>query len=160
MQLVRGVQESLRLASAGIFRKQHDIFRRIAADHTWHDATPSLDPSDPLMAPAQSGHPYSIDLEAARRHHFPDGLVRPILAVPVGDRLRCLAVALYGLHASGNALSHEERSMLKELANKAASALMQINDVQLRRRIAELEGELATKAAELSRREPPLLAPR
>ena len=76
--------------------------------------------------------------------------MRPILAVPVGDRLRCLGLALYGPHATGNALSHEERSMLAELADKAASAFMQIDDDQLRRRIANLESELATVAAELA----------
>ena len=69
--------------------------------------------------------------------------MRPILAVPVGDRLRCLGLALYGPHATGNALSHEERFMLAELADKAASAFMQLNDDQLRRRIATLESELA-----------------
>jgi hypothetical protein len=69
--------------------------------------------------------------------------MRPILAVPVGDRLRCLGLALYGPHTTGNALSHDERSMLAELADKAASAFMQINDDQLRRRIAILESELA-----------------
>jgi hypothetical protein len=37
--------------------------------------------------------------------------------------------------------------MLAELADKAASAFMQINDDQLRRRIAALEIELATTAA-------------
>jgi hypothetical protein len=36
--------------------------------------------------------------------------------------------------------------MLAELADKAASAFMQINDDQLRRRIANLESELATIA--------------
>jgi hypothetical protein len=40
--------------------------------------------------------------------------------------------------------------MLAELADKAASAFMQINDDQLRRRIATLERELATAAAEIS----------
>ncbi len=76
----------------------------------------------------------------------------PILFLHHGiDHMRCLAVALYGPHATGNALSHEERSMLGELADKAASAFMQINDEQLRRRIAALERELATKAAELGR---------
>jgi hypothetical protein len=70
--------------------------------------------------------------------------MRPILAVPVGDRLRCLALALYGPHATGNALSHDERSMLAELADKAASALMKLSDEQLRRRIALLESELRT----------------
>jgi hypothetical protein len=64
----------------------------------------------------------------------------------VGDQLRCLGLALYGSHATGNALSHEERSMLAELADKAASAFTQLNDDQLRRRIATLESELATIA--------------
>jgi len=40
--------------------------------------------------------------------------------------------------------------MLAELADKAASAFMQINDDQLRRRIAALESELATTATELA----------
>ena len=66
------------------------------------------------------------------------------------DSLRCLGLALYGPHATGNALSHEERSMLAELADKAASAFMQINDDQLRRRITTLERELATTAADLA----------
>ncbi len=151
MQLVQGVYEALRLASAGVFREQDGIFRRTAAEHAWHDATSTLEPTDPLLKPARSARPYDVDPTAAARRHFPGGLKRPILAVPVGDRLRCLAVALYGPHATGNALSHEERSMLGELADKAASAFLQINDEQLRRRIAALERELATKAAELGR---------
>ena len=158
-QLVQGVLEALGLASAGIFREQDHIFRRTAADHTWDDATPTLDPSDPLLKPAQLHRPYDVDTTAATRNHFPGGLMRPILAVPIGDRLRCLGLALYGPHATGNALSHEERSMLAELADKAASVFMQINDDQLRRRIAALESELATKAAEFTWRQPTLLAP-
>jgi uncharacterized small protein (DUF1192 family) len=38
--------------------------------------------------------------------------------------------------------------MLAELADKAASALMKINDEELHRRIAALESELETIAAE------------
>src|SRR5262249_52088075 len=131
-----------RLASASIFREQDGVFRRTAADETWDGATRILDPHDPLLAPAKGRRPYDVDAAAATRNDFPDGLTRPILAVPVGDRLRCLGLALYGPHATGNALSHEERSMLSELADKAASAFMQINDNQLRRRIAALESEL------------------
>jgi hypothetical protein len=142
-QLVQGVHNALRLASASIFREQGRVFRRTAADDTWEGATRVLDPHDPLLAPAQANRPYDVDAAAATRNDLPDGLTRPILAVPVGDRLRCLGLALYGPHATGNALSHEERSMLAELADKAASAFMQINDDQLRRRIAALESELA-----------------
>jgi hypothetical protein len=142
-QLVQGVRNALRLASASIFREQGRVFRRTAADDTWEGATRVLDPHDPLLAPAQANRPYDVDAAAATRNDLPDGLTRPILAVPVGDRLRCLGLALYGPHATGNALSHDERSMLAELADKAASAFMQINDDQLRRRIAALESELA-----------------
>jgi hypothetical protein len=72
----------------------------------------------------------------------------------VGDRLRCLGLALYGPHATGNALSHDERSMLAELADKAASALMKLDDQQLRRRIAALESELEAIAAGLATASP------
>jgi hypothetical protein len=145
-QLVHGVHNALGLASASVFREEDRIFRRTAADHAWEDATSTLDPSDPLLGPVRTHHPYDVDSKAAARTHLPTGLKRPILAVPVGDRLRCLGLALYGPHRTGNALSHDERSMLAELADKAASAFMQINDDQLRRRIANLESELATIA--------------
>jgi hypothetical protein len=145
-QLVKGVHDALRLASAGIFREQDRIFQLTTADPAWDGATRTLDPDDPLLKPAHAHRPYDVDAKAATRTHFPSGLTRPILAVPVGDRLRCLGLVLYGPHATGNALSHEERSMLAELADKAASAFMYINDDQLRRRIAALESELATTA--------------
>ena len=145
-QLVQGVHNALGLASASIFREQGHIFRRTAADHTWDGAAQTLDPRDPLVQPAHTHRPYDVDPETAEHNGLPSGLMRPILAVPVGDRLRCLGLALYGPHATGNALSHDERSMLADLADKAASAFMQINDDQLRRRIAALESELATVA--------------
>jgi hypothetical protein len=154
-QLVQGVHNALKLASAGIFRKQGHFFRRTAADHAWDDATRTLDPNDPLFKPAHAHRPYDVDAKAATRTHFPSGLTRPILAVPVGDELRCLGLLLYGPHATGNALSQEERSMLAELADKAASAFMYIDDDHLRRRIAALESELATTAAELANVSPP-----
>lgn len=148
--LVQGVHNALGLASASIFREQDHVFRRTAADHAWDDATRVLDPKDSLLEHAHAHRPYDVDPTAAARSQLPNGLTRPILAVPVGDRLRCLGLALYGPHATGNALSHEERSMLADLADKAASAFMQINDGQLRRRIAALENELATIAAKLA----------
>jgi hypothetical protein len=148
-QIVQGVHGALGLASASIFREQDAVFQRTAADGAWDNATQILDPGDPLLRSAHAHRPYDIAPAAAMRSDLPDGLMRPILAVPVGDRLRCLGLALYGPHLTGNALSHEERSMLAELAEKAASAFMQINDSHLRSRIATLENELATAAAEI-----------
>jgi GAF domain len=148
-QLVQGVHNALRLASAGVFREQGNIFQR-TAHQAWEDATRTLDPNDAMLKAAHTHRPYDVDSEAATRNHLPSGPTRPILAVPVGDQLRCLGLALYGPHATGNALSYDERSMLAELANKAASALMRLNDEQQRRRIATLESELATTAAKLA----------
>ncbi|MGB9268141.1 MAG: hypothetical protein WCB74_02830 [Pseudolabrys sp.] len=149
-QLIHGVLNALGLASAAVFRAQARIFQRTAADQSWDEAARTLDPSDPLLKSAHAHRPYDVDCAAATRNQLPKGLMRPILAVPVGDSLRCLGLALYGPHATGNALSHEERSMLAELADKAASVFMQLNDDQLRRRITTLERELATTAAELA----------
>jgi len=142
-QLVQGVHNALGLASASVFRQHDNIFQRTAADRAWEDAARTLDPRDPILELARAHRPYDLDAKAVAHNRFPSGLMRPILAVPVGDRLRCLGVALYGPHATGNALSREERSMLAELADKAACAFMKFDDDELRCRIASLEGELA-----------------
>jgi hypothetical protein len=143
-QIVQGVCSALALTSASIFREQDRTFRRTSADHAWDNAARTLDPNDPMLERARGHRPYDVDDEAAARNELPDGLMRPILAVPVGDRLRCLGLALYGPHSTGNALSHDERSMLAELADKAASVFMKISDEQLRSRITALETELRT----------------
>ena len=127
-ELVQGVRGALGLTSASIFREQDHVFRRMAADHAWDNAARTLDPNDPMLERARAHRPYDVDNKAAVRTDLPGGVMRPILAVPVGDRLRCLGLALYGPHATGNALSHDERSMLAELAEKAASALMKLSD--------------------------------
>jgi hypothetical protein len=153
-QLVQGVSSALGLTSASVFREQDRVFQRTAADRAWDNAARTLDPNDPMLDRARGHRPYDVEYEAAARNDLPAGLMRPILAVPVGDRLRCLGLALYGPHATGNALSHDERSMLAELADKAASALMKLSDEQLRHRVAVLESELNTIASGLSTTDP------
>jgi hypothetical protein len=151
--LVQGVHNALGLASASVFRNEGHNFRRTAADQGWDDAaTRTLDPTDPMLEPAHTPRPFSVNAQAAARNRLPGGLMRPILAVPVGDRLRCLALAFYGPHATGNDLNHDERSMLAELADKATSAFMKFNEDELRQRIATLETELKTITARKSER--------
>ena len=143
-QIVQGVRSALGLTSASVFREQDRTFRRTSADQSWDNAARILDPRDPILERARGHRPYDVSDDAAARNDLPGGLMRPILAVPVGDRLRCLGLALYGPHATGNALSHDERSMLAELADKAASVFMKVSDEQLRSRITALETELRT----------------
>src|SRR5499427_1003255 len=143
-QLVQGVRGALGLTSASVFREQDRVFRRTAGDHAWDNAARTLDLDDPILERAHAHRPYDVADDAVTRNDLPNGLMRPILAVPVGDRLRCLGLALYGPHATGNALSHDERSMLAELADKAASVFMKVSDEQLRSRITALETELRT----------------
>jgi hypothetical protein len=143
-QIVQGVRSALGLTSASIFREQDRTFRRTSADQSWDNAARMLDPRDPILERARAHRPYDLDPKAAARNDLPGGLMRPIIAVPVGDRLRCLGLALYGPHATGNALSHDERAMLAELADKAASVFMKVSDEQLRSRITALETELMT----------------
>jgi hypothetical protein len=107
-----------------------------------------------MLEPVQTRRPFGVDAKAAARNHLPDGLMRPILAVPVGDRFRCLALALYGPHAAGDDLNQDERAMLAELADKAASVFMKLDHDQLCQRIAALESELETIAAKLSAADP------
>jgi hypothetical protein len=147
-QIIQGVRSALGLTSASIFREQDRTFRRTSADPSWDNAARILDPGDPILECARTHRPYDLDREAAARNRFPGGLMRPILAIPVGDRLRCLGLALYGPHASGNALSHDERSMLAELADKAASVFMKVSDGELRSRITALETELRIATTE------------
>ncbi len=153
--LVQGVQNALDLASATLFRHEGRVFRRAAAHHGWDDATRTLEPGDPMLEPIRTHHPFGISAEAAARNRLPDGLRRPILAVPVGDRLRCLALALYGPHAAGTDLSHDERAMLANLAELAASAFMKLDHDRLSHRVAVLEAELNTSNAKLAVARPP-----
>ena len=108
------------------------MFVRSAEDQGWDEAAArTLDPRDPLLEPVLSRRPFGVDAKAATRNRLPGGLMQPIVAVPVGDRFRCLALALYGPHATGNDLNHDERAMLEELAEKAACAFIKLDHDQL-----------------------------
>jgi hypothetical protein len=149
--LVHGARNALGLASASIFREMGGVFVRSAEDEGWDEAAArTLDPRDPMLEPMQSRRPFGVDAKAAARNLLPGGLMQPIVAVPVGDRIRCLALALYGPHATGDDLNHDERAMLAELAEKAACAFINLDHDQLRHRIAELEYELEVIATELA----------
>jgi hypothetical protein len=145
------VRNALDLASASVFRQEGRTFRRAAAECGWEDGTArTIEADDPMLEPVRTRRPFGISAQAADRHRLPDGLRRPILAVPVGDRLRCIALALYGPHVAGTDLSHDERAMLANLAELAASALMKLDHDRLCQRVGVLEAELKAINAKLA----------
>jgi hypothetical protein len=128
---------TLDLASAAVFRYEGVALRRRAEAIGWvHGSTERLDPGDPSVASAQNGRPFPIDRDDAVRLNLPSGLATPTVAVPIRDRLTCHALALYGPHATGADLSHDEQAMLARLAEAAALAYRNVEADALRRQIA------------------------
>ncbi|MBV9976286.1 MAG: hypothetical protein JO105_12935 [Hyphomicrobiales bacterium] len=141
--LVKGVYTALGLASASIFRHEGGKFLRTSENLGWDDdAARELDPQDRMLAPLQDRHPFNVEREEARRSHLPEGIERPVLAVPIGDRFRCQAIAFYGAHAAGDDLNRDERAMLARLAPEAASVFARLEHDRLCRRITALEAAL------------------
>ena len=150
--LVHGVYEALHLASASLFRAEEGRFVRVCQDHGWEEGSArELDP-EKLTKGTTHRHPFNIDADLARRNDFPEGLARPVLGIPIGDRFRCLAIAFYGAHATGDDLNHDERAMLARLAPQAASVLAKLEHDWLCRRIAALENALDLATTEVGAR--------
>jgi hypothetical protein len=139
------------LASAAMFRRTGAAFIRCGNGSGWDDAAiRTLQPNDPLLAALPEGAPFGLD-DAANDARLPSGLRRPILAVPVANRVRCFAVAFYGPHASGTDLDSNEREMLARLGDRAADCYAEFETEALRARIGELERE---RLARIVRPEP------
>ncbi len=135
---------ALALASAAVFRRHGAIFRRHADGAGWTARmADTLDPRDAALVLIERGEPFPIDPTDAERLGFPPGLAAPIVAVPIGNRLDCHAVALYGPHATGADLSHDEQAMLARLAGDAALAYGKAERESLRRQVSDLQARLA-----------------
>jgi hypothetical protein len=129
---------ALDLASAAVFRCDGTALWRHAKAIGWMDGTAErLDLRDPSLLLAQSGLPFPIDFDDSRRLGLPVGLASPTVAVPIRDRLTYHGLALYGPHATGADLSHDEQEMLGRLAEAAALAYRHVEADALRRQIAK-----------------------
>jgi hypothetical protein len=134
---------TLDLASAAVFRYDGAAIRRHARAIGWVDGSAErLDPGDPSLALAKNGRPFAIHRDDAVRLGLPSGLAAPTVAVPIRDRLACHALALYGPHATGADLSHDEQAMLARLADAAALAYRHIETEALRRQIITFQSQL------------------
>jgi hypothetical protein len=140
--LVQRPHASLDLVSAALFRHEEGAFRRSLAEGWGEGHAETLDPADPMLAPASTRKPFGLDAGDARRSHLPSGPAQPIVAVPIADRFRLHALALYGEHTNGTDLTHDERAMLAKIAEEAVAVLAKLERDALRRRLFELEREL------------------
>jgi hypothetical protein len=135
--------DALRLASAASFRKEGSVFARNGESKGWESGEARTIKSDePMLAPVHEGKPFPIIDDDGRGPHLPSGLLRPVLAVPAVNPVRCFAVSLYGAHASGTDLDVHERKMLAGLAAEAAAMYAELENGDLRGEIERLERKL------------------
>ncbi len=76
-----------------------------------------------------------------------------MLAVPAINPARCFAVSLYGPHASGNDLDHNERAMLARVSHDAAAIYAELESKELREKIASLEHDLEAAKRNVTRQD-------
>jgi hypothetical protein len=144
--LVNEPMNTLRLASAALFREHDGLFIRSLSAGWNADHADALTSNHPLLSARFDRKPYtpdSVDPAPASPAELPDDLERPVLVVPVGNARRCYALVLYGGHEIGTDLASGERHLLGTLARDAEIAYAQVESETLRRRIAALENELA-----------------
>jgi hypothetical protein len=144
--LVNEPMNTLRLASAALFREQGGLFTRSLSAGWNPDHADALTSNHPLLSGRFDRKPYtpgSVDADPASPAELPDDLERPVLVVPVGNARRCYALVLYGGHEIGTDLDSSERHLLGSLARDAEIAYAQVESDTLRRRIAVLENQLA-----------------
>ena len=148
--LVHEPMRSLKLASAAVFRDEDGVFRRrVSAGWDAGDAD-TLAGDDAMLAGRFQRKPYPLDTADAAnapRAGLPHDVARPVLAAPVGNARHCYAVVLYGGHEAGTDLDGNERHLLGSLAHEAGIAYAHVESETLRRRIAELEDQLARTLA-------------
>jgi hypothetical protein len=138
---------ALHLTSAASFRRQGSVLSREGEGMGWDECGRELKPEEPILIHLNEGVPFRIKRTQTEGLDVPKGLGRPVLAVPSANAARCFAVSLYGPHVSGTYLDHNERAMLGRLANDAAAAYAELENGELRQKVASLEHELAAAKA-------------
>ncbi len=145
---------ALKLTSAASFRHKGSVLSRDGNGKGWDNCGQSLPPDEPMFAPLAKGAPFKIKRSHAAKIDIPQGFARPVLAVPAVNPARCFAVSLYGSHASGTDLDHNERAMLARLAHDATAIYAELEGKELREKVALLEGELRAARGPAKRPEP------
>ena len=150
-QMVGEASTALHLSSAAFFRRDGDTFRRTSYSGDWtEEDVRTLEPPDPMRDTLKARKPFEIDEAFAKRNRLPEGLARPVLAVPVANRFELYAFALYGAHVTGTDLNEDERATLVELGDHAGGVWTKLEHQRLREQIAALKRERDTIALKLA----------
>ncbi len=141
------VARTLKLSSAVTYRRDGTSFRRYVDGTNWNGGAADLKLNDVDLGKILGGAPCLINEAAAKAAGFPDGLDMPLLAVPASNRVYCFAITFYGPHESGTAIDPNERRVLQNLGRHAADAYAHIENDELRKAVAELEGRAGIRNA-------------
>jgi hypothetical protein len=132
----------LDLSSAAVFRRLSPTApfqRRVTTGWSTENIT-SVDPDSLLARTLRSvERPLFLDDIALVPTGFPEGVLRPILAIPITAQHELIGVALYGNHRDGASPDPEELSLLTRLTAAAANAYGAVEARQWRERANALE---------------------
>jgi hypothetical protein len=147
--LVVEAADALDLASAAVFRREEDRFVRIL-DRGWKSSDAGSLSQDDQIVVNLSAELQTIDLLTLgwTRADVPEGIDRPILAVPLVVRHELLGFVLYGGHIGGEAIDPDEKKTLGTLAYAAASAYDHIRATALVAESERLRSEIAILSRE------------
>jgi hypothetical protein len=143
--VVREPVSALNLLSGAFLRRIHDnTFRCIYAEGMPTGTELRLSASDPLFVHLYGERgPVILRHIEWRAHELADGPHEPAVAFPLFVRQELTAVALFGEHASGEAIDPDEMRLLRSLCVGASAALDHLEADALRRENEALRRELA-----------------
>jgi hypothetical protein len=147
--LVHDAADTLALSSAALFARASTAqpFRRAAARGWQPENAVEIETDSLLVRSLRSlERPIFLDDVAISSARFPEGALRPSLAIPLVAQHDLLGVVLYGSHSDGASLDPEEVSLLARLTSAAATAYGAVEARQWRERAAQLEDTLRSLA--------------
>jgi len=145
--LVESAVRALDLSSGAVFRNDGNVFRRTQDTRGWNPSMKKeLLPEQDVIAlrSLKEGDPVRIHQDFWDATDLPSALAAPCLSVPVRSGVpEATAVAIFGLHQSGNDITPDESEMLERLAARAAIAYERVFTAMLRKEVAQLKQQLA-----------------
>jgi hypothetical protein len=141
---------ALHLASAAVFIKDGNGTYERRLDVGWNGKTShEMHPDDPTLLQLQGGgEAVRLREISATAAMFPDGIARPVIAVPIFVRDQLFGAILYGAHASGAEVDTDELQTIERLAQSASWAYDHVEVEPMRARVDELNAALAGVGAQ------------